>query len=94
LVAQGQGAYRVADASGLGLSGTLSQGILPDAAASLRALIDRPLRKQVIAANQANPALQVSNLDGRGHDFYIEGAQRQEDLINFLLALDNNPAEY
>jgi cytochrome c5 len=94
LVAQGQGAYRVADASGLGLSGTLSQGILPDAAASLRALIDRPLRKQVIAANQANPALQVSNLDGRGHDFYVEGAQRQEDLINFLLALDNNPAEY
>jgi cytochrome c5 len=94
LAVQSNGTHQVADPSGLGLSGTLSQGILPDAASSLRALIDRPLRQQVIAANQANPALQVSNLDGRGHDFYIEGAQRQEDLINFLLALDNNPAEY
>jgi hypothetical protein len=94
LAVQSNGTYQVADPSGLGLSGTLSVGILPDAAASLRALIDRPLRQQVIAANQANPALQVSNLEGRGHDFYIEGAQRQEDLINFLLALDNNPAEY
>ena len=88
------GSYQILDASGLGLSGTLSQGILPDASASLRALIDRSLRAKVVTANRANPALQVSNLDGSGHEFYVEGAQRQQDLINFLLALDDKPAEY
>ena len=88
------GNYQIMDASGLGLSGTLSQGILPDASASLRALIDRNLRAQVVRANQSNPALKVSNLDGSGHDFYVEGAQRQQDLINFLLALDDEPGKY
>ena len=88
------GSYQILDASGLGLSGTLSQGILPDASASLRALIDRSLREKVVTANRSNPALQVSNLDGSGHDFYVEGAQRQQDLINFLLALDDKPGEY
>jgi hypothetical protein len=88
------GSYQIADPSGLGLSGTLSQGILPDAAASLRALIDRNLRQQVVATNRANPTLQISNLDGSGHDFYVDGAQQQQDLINFLLALDDHPATY
>ena len=88
------GSYQILDASGLGLSGTLSQGILPDASASLRALIDRSLREKVVTANRSNPALQVSNLDGSGHEFYVEGAQRQQDLINFLLALDDKPGEY
>jgi hypothetical protein len=82
------------DATGLGLSGTLSQGILPDAEASLRALIDRNLRQQVVLSNRANPALVISNLDGSGHDFYVDGTDRQQDLINFLLALDDKPAEY
>jgi hypothetical protein len=88
------GSYQLLDPSGLGLSGTLSQGILPDAASSLRALIDRNLRSKVVTANRSNPALQVSNLDGSGHEFYVEGSQRQQDLINFLLALDDNPADY
>ena len=88
------GNYQILDVSGLGLSGTLSRGILPDASASLRALIDRNLRAKVVMSNRSNPALQVSNLDGSGHDFYVEGAQRQQDLINFLLALDDKPAEY
>ncbi len=88
------GSYQILDASGLGLSGTLSQGILPDASASLRALIDRSLREKVVTANRSNAALQVSNLDGSGHEFYVEGAQRQQDLINFLLALDDKPAKY
>jgi hypothetical protein len=81
-------------AAGLGLTGTLSQGILPDAAASLKALLDSSLRRQVVAVNRANPALQVSNLDGSGHNFYVDDSQKQQDLINFLLALDDNPAEY
>ncbi len=94
LAVAANGSYQIADPSGLGLSGTLSQGILPDAAASLRALIDRNLRRQVVATNRANPALKISNLDGSGHNFYVDGAQKQQDLINFLLALDNNPATY
>jgi hypothetical protein len=68
--------------------------MLPDAASSLRALIDRDLRQKVVATNQANPALKVSNLDGTGHEFYVDGAKQQADLVNFLLALDDNPAEY
>jgi cytochrome c5 len=89
-----KGNYTVADRTGLGLPGTLSQGILPDAAASLRALIDRSLRTQVIANNRSSQALQVSNLDGSGHEFYIKGAKNQQDMVNFLLALDDDPAKY
>jgi hypothetical protein len=88
------GSYQIADPTGLGLSGTLSQGILPDAASSLRALLDRNLRKQVVATNRANPALKISNLDGSGHNFYVDDAKDQQDLINFLLALDDNPGVY
>jgi cytochrome c5 len=94
LAVREDGSYQVSDVSGLGLSETLSRGILPDAASSLRALIDRDLRQKVVATNQANPALKVSNLDGTGHEFYIDGAKQQADLVNFLLALDDNPAEY
>ncbi|WP_264325151.1 di-heme oxidoredictase family protein [Romeriopsis navalis] len=93
------GSFQVVDPKGLGLSGTLSQGIPADAANSLRALLDRQLRSSVIQTNQLNPALQVSNLDGTGHGFYVDGTagfsqQQQQDLINFLLALDDNPAQF
>ncbi|MFM2432713.1 MAG: hypothetical protein RLZZ511_3927 [Cyanobacteriota bacterium] len=82
------------DTSGIGLLATLSQGILPDAEASLQALLDRHLRQKVVAVNRANPALRVSNLDGSGHDFYVDDPKKRQDLINFLLALDDRPAEY
>jgi hypothetical protein len=93
------GSFTIADPSGLGLSGTLSQGIPADAAESLRALLDRNLRRQVIATNQANPALALSNLDGKGHNFYVDAAAgytpaQQTDLINFLLALDDDPGKF
>jgi hypothetical protein len=84
----------VVDSTGLGLTGTLSQGIPADSASSLRALIDPGLRAQVIAANKANPALVRSNLDGTGHNFYVNDVAKQTDLINFLLALDDNPGQY
>jgi hypothetical protein len=32
------------------------------------------LRRRVIAANQANPGLKRSNLDGTGHEFYVDDA--------------------
>jgi hypothetical protein len=99
LTVDSNGDFTVVDKSGLGLSGTLSQGIPADAASSLRALVDRDLRALVVKANKANPALVRSNLDGTGHDFYVDrqsgfNSKQQADLINFLLALDDNPGSF
>lgn len=93
------GSFTVVDPSRLGLTGTLSQGIPADSASSLRALVDRQLRAQVVAANKANPSLVRSNLDGTGHAFYVDQAAgftpaQQSDLVNFLLALDDNPGSF
>jgi len=95
----GNGQFQVVDGDGLGLPATLSQGKPADAASSLRALLDRDLRAQVIAANQASPALVRNNLDGTGHPFYVDrqagfSAQQQADLVNFLLALDDDPGRF
>ena len=95
----GADGIEIADPTGLGLSGTLSQAIPADAADSLRALLDHNLRAQVIATNQANPALQLSNLDGTGHEFYVDSStgfspSQQNDLVNFLMALDDNPGSF
>ncbi|WP_341529480.1 hypothetical protein WKK05_09320 [Nostoc sp. UHCC 0302] len=93
------GSFTVVDQSGLGLTGTLSQSISADAASSLRALLDRELRALVVKANTANPSLVRSNLDGTGHEFYVDrqagfNPKQQTDLINFLLALDDEPARF
>ncbi|MBD2440133.1 di-heme oxidoredictase family protein [Nostoc sp. FACHB-110] len=97
----GDGRFQVIDPKGLGLTGTLSQGLPADSASSLRALLDRRLREQVVSANKKNPALspQRSNLDGTGHEFYVDyqsgfSSQQQTDLINFLLALDDDPCNF
>lgn len=78
----------------LGLVGTLSQAIPADPASSLRALIDSDLRQKVIFANRSYPPLVRNNLDGTGHDFYVNDPQKQTDLINFLLSLDDNPGQF
>jgi hypothetical protein len=93
------GSFVVVNPQGLGLNGTLSIGINADAASSLRALVDRQLRQQVVAANQAVPGLVRSNLDGTGHEFYVDPAAgftyaQQADLVNFLLSLDDDPSQY
>lgn len=95
---QTNGSFAVVDPNGLGLAGTLSIGKPADSKSSLRALLDRELRRQVIAANQASPALRRDNLDGTGHHFYVDRAAgftpaQQTDLINFLMALDDNPGQ-
>lgn len=95
----GRNGVRTVVPSGLGLAGTLSQGKPADSASSLWALIDRQLRAQVVAANQASPALVRSNLDGTGHNFYVDRSagftvRQQIDLVNFLLSLDNNPGRF
>ncbi|MGI2904630.1 hypothetical protein [Tolypothrix sp. VBCCA 56010] len=93
------GSFTVVDPSGLGLTGTLSQIKPADAASSLRALVDRELRALVVATNKANPALVQSNLDGTGHDFYVDSQagfspRQQTDLVDFLLALDDDPGRF
>ncbi|ACK68625.1 conserved hypothetical protein [Gloeothece citriformis PCC 7424] len=77
----------------------ISKRILPDSANSLRALLDRRLRHWVIKANKANPGLRINNLDGTGHEFYVDPSRgfsygQQSDLVNFLLALDEDPAHF
>jgi hypothetical protein len=72
------------------------RGILPDPAASLRVLVDRKLRKSAIANNRANPDLLLSNVDGSGHNYWVDPeagftTSDQTDLIQFLLSLDDNP---
>jgi hypothetical protein len=99
VIAVGNDQLTITDPRGLGLTGTLSQGLSADAANSLRALVDRDLRRQVIATNQADPRLVLSNLDGTGHRFYVDrkagySIQDQTDLVNFLLALDDNPSAF
>ncbi|MBD2439224.1 hypothetical protein [Nostoc sp. FACHB-110] len=93
------GNFSVVDPTGLGLPGTLRQSIPADAASSLRALVDRKLRAKVIRANKADADLVSSNLDGTGHEFYVDSqagfnSQQQTDLVNFLLALDDNPGKF
>jgi cytochrome c5 len=93
------GSFSVVDASGLGLPGTLRMGKSADSASSLRALVDRELREKVIQVNQSDPGLVRSNLDGTGHDFYVDPAagfsyKEQKDLVNFMLALDDEPGQF
>jgi hypothetical protein len=93
------GAFSIADSARLGLPGTLLRFEPADPYASLRALVDRNLRAKVIERNRSAPQLVKVNLDGTGHEFYVdeeEGytSQQQTDLINFLMALDDNPGQF
>lgn len=93
------GSFTVVNTKGLGLPGTLSQGLSADSSKSLRALLDRKLRTKVVAANKTDSGLVANNLDGTGHEFYVDQPAgftniQQTDLINFLMALDNNPGQF
>lgn len=91
------GHYQVTNPEQLGLGGTVAQNIYPDPAASLRVLLDRNLREVVVSANRNNPDLQITNVDGSGHAYWVDeaagfSAQDQTDLIQFLLSIDDDPA--
>jgi hypothetical protein len=88
--------YKVVQPDQLGIAGTSLKGIAPDPSASLRVLVDRNLRRQAIVANHAQPNLQKSNVDGSGHNYWVDKqagftTQDQTELIEFLLSLDDNP---
>ena len=92
-----EGRFIVAQAEHMGIAGTLLQGELPDPATSLRVLVDRTLRQAAIDTNRANPDLQMANIDGRGHEYWVDAAagftpDEQTALIQFLLSLDDDPA--
>jgi mono/diheme cytochrome c family protein len=77
----------------LGLPGTLLNGIKPDPANSLKALIDQQLRKKVIQANQTSSDLQDTHTSGVGHEFWVDAStgfteKEQQALIDYLLSLD------
>jgi hypothetical protein len=91
------GYYTIADPDQIGMVGTLMRNITPDAGASLRMLLDRNLRKPMVAANRASADLQRANVDGRGHEYWVDRQagytpEEQTALIEFLLSLDDAPA--
>ncbi|MHC2108729.1 cytochrome C oxidase Cbb3 [Methylobacterium sp.] len=80
-------------ATQLGVPGTVYRGIAPDPSNSLRALIDRDLRAQVIAANKSSDTARIARVTGEGHAYWADvgsGVSRQEQdtLIAYLLSID------
>lgn len=76
----------------LGVPGTLGQGVAPDPANSLRALVDRELRAKAVRANQADADLVRVHVQGVGHEFWVDEAagftrDEQDALIQYLLWL-------
>jgi hypothetical protein len=82
-------------ASELGLVGTVEKNILPDPANSLKALLARDLRAQVVSANQSSPALRRMNVEGVGHNYWVDHQSgftddEQHALILYLLTYEPN----
>lgn len=91
-----RGRYQVVDESQIGAAGTSLQFVAPDPAASLRVLVDRNLRNKAIAVNRANRDLRASNIDGSGHNYWVDrragySTEDQTALIEFMLSLDDDP---
>ena len=77
----------------LGLPGTVEKNRPPDPANSLLALIDRDLRTKVVAANKASAALQRMNVEGTGHNYWIDresgySPEEQRAAIAYLLTYE------
>jgi hypothetical protein len=80
-------------ASELGLPGTVEKNILPDPVNSLRALLDRNLRARVASANQSSSALRRMNVEGVGHNYWVDRQsgfteEEQHALILYLLTYE------
>jgi hypothetical protein len=80
-------------ATELGIPGTVERNQLPDPMNSLRALVDRSLRSQVIAANASSAGLRRMNVQGIGHNFWVDEqagftSGEQRALLLYLLTYD------
>jgi hypothetical protein len=100
-VAAGRGAFGptgdIQDRGLVGIPGTLGRALVPDPEASLHALLDRRLRAAVVDANRADRELVRANVDGSGHEFWVDpeaGVARADQgaLVAYLLSLDDTPA--
>ncbi len=79
--------------SQLGIPGTVEKNVVPDPANSVKALIDRELRSRVVAANEASPALRRMNVQGVGHNYWVDrqsgfSEDDQRTLIVYLLTFE------
>jgi hypothetical protein len=77
----------------LGLPGTVEANHVPDPFNSLKALLDRTLRARVVAANEASPSLRRMNVEGVGHNYWVDSQSaftdpQQRALIQFLLTYE------
>jgi hypothetical protein len=85
-----------ADPKVVGVRATRGSRVTVDPANSLRALLDRALREQVIDANVNDPALAAMHIRGEGHAFWVDleagyTVEEQQALIDFLLSLRHHP---
>ncbi|TMW71414.1 electron transport protein [Alteribacter natronophilus] len=76
----------------LGLPGTWEKNIHPDAANSLKGLIDRDLRDKIMRANRQNTDLQEAHVTGEGHEYWVDeeagfSEEEQQALIDYILDL-------
>ncbi|MGU3540515.1 cytochrome C oxidase Cbb3 [Methylobacterium sp. A54F] len=76
-----------------GASALLDPAVAADPAESLRALVDRPLRARVVAANRADPRLRTARVTGEGHAYWVDAEAgfspaEQAALVQYLLSLD------
>jgi hypothetical protein len=90
------GGWVVAHEDRVGASGTVMHGFAPDPRASLRVLIDRRLRTAVVEKNRTDVRLARANVEGSGHAFWVDtiagfSVRDQDDLIAFLLSIDDEP---
>lgn len=81
-----------ADPKVVGVHATRLLRVTVDPANSLRALLDRALREQVIEANVADAGLAQVRVRGEGHTFWVDleagySGDEQQALIDFLLSL-------
>jgi mono/diheme cytochrome c family protein len=76
----------------LGLPGTLLRGVRPDPVNSLRALVDRGLRRQLLALYEEDAQLRAVKVTGTGHENWVDAdsgfsSHEQQALILYLLTL-------
>ena len=69
------------------------KNIMPDPYNSVRALIDRDLRARVTAANASSPELVRMNVQGLGHNYWVDArsgftTNQQRALILYLLTYE------
>lgn len=67
-------------------------GVAPDPRNSLRALVDRELRRKVTAANARSEAARTAHVTGAGHEFWADaqagaGVEDQNALLDYLLSV-------